>query len=95
MAPSGIEPAAFRLVTQCLNQLRRRIAQTVLLVLFSVTNIKDKSGDGTQVDEKAFQSLQSTLAFVKSDWLACVANSLSSGRDLTVGVVFTSYSTNS
>ena len=50
MAPSGIKPANFRLVTQCLNQLRHRIAQTLLLVLFNTTNIKDTSHDGTQVN---------------------------------------------
>ena len=35
MTPSGIKPATFRLVAQCLNQLRYRIAPLVILGMFN------------------------------------------------------------
>jgi hypothetical protein len=46
------------------------LAQTLLLVLFITTNINDTSHDGTQVNEKSFDSLQPTLALVETEWLA-------------------------
>ena len=38
MTPSGIEPATFRFVAHCLNQLRHRVAPNVLWYLSNYLN---------------------------------------------------------
>jgi len=45
MAPTGIEPATFRLVAQCLEQLRDRSARSVRVLRNDTVRIVDRTAD--------------------------------------------------
>ena len=57
MTPSGIEPETFRLVAQCLNQLRHCVPQKV--VVWMNNNVMDLGGVGTEYNR--WMDMQPTL----------------------------------